>query len=144
VFEAAAGGDAVARAIVDRQADEIVAMAGSIVRRLGMRRAAVPVVLGGGVTRTNEPGFWNRIRAGIATVAPNATVARLEAPPVLGAALLGLDAIDLAPAERRRADARVRAELTHERVEVVSPAHVEAFVPPAARLARNPRRRLRR
>ncbi len=117
VLAAAAEGDEVARSIVDRQADEIVTMAVAALRRLGMLRAHVPVVLAGGVTHTEERGFWDRIRAGLAARAPNAELRRLHAPPVLGAALLGLDAIDLTPEARRAADARLRRELTHERVE---------------------------
>jgi N-acetylglucosamine kinase-like BadF-type ATPase len=145
VFQAAAAGDAVARSIVDHQADEIVAMAGSIIGRLGMRRAAIPVVLGGGVTRTDEPGFWARIRSGLVTVAPKATLSRLEAPPVLGSALLGLDAIALGHDERLAAERRLRAELTDDRIERVAPEEVERF--PYAEFARalfGPTRRRRR
>jgi N-acetylglucosamine kinase-like BadF-type ATPase len=117
VFEAAAEGDPVARSIVDRQADEVVAMASALLRRLGMLRSAVPVVVAGGVSRTREPGFWARIDAGIAAVAPNATVHRLDAPPVLGSALLGLDEIALDADERAAAERRLRSELTHARIE---------------------------
>jgi len=130
VFSAAAAGDAVARSLVDRQADEIVAMAASIVRRLRMTRGAFPVVLGGGVTRNDDEPFWARVRDGVATVAPRATVARLEAPPVLGAALLGLDALPFSAADRAAAEGRLRAELTHERIERADRAEVEAATPP--------------
>ena len=91
VFRVAADGDAVARSIVDRQADEIVAMAGAMLRWLRLTRLDADVVLAGGVFRTDEAGFWTRVRAGIEGVAPGASVARLAAPPVAGAALLGLD-----------------------------------------------------
>jgi N-acetylglucosamine kinase-like BadF-type ATPase len=121
VFDAAAGGDAVARSIVDRQADEIVAMATTIIGRLGMRRAAVPVVLAGGVTRTDEPLFWARIRAGITALAPRAAVSRLDRPPVVGAALLGLDALGLERDERTAAEGRLRAELIEARIEPLEP-----------------------
>ena len=93
VFATAEAGDRVARDIVDRMADEIVAMAGAMIGRLHLRRQDPDVVLGGGVFRTDEVGFYDRIRAGIAGRAPRATVRRLEAPPVSGAALLGLDAL---------------------------------------------------
>jgi N-acetylglucosamine kinase-like BadF-type ATPase len=91
VFRAAAAGDAVARAIVDRLADEIVTMAGAMIRRLHLTRKDPDVVLAGGVFRTREPLFWERIRAGVAAIAPAARVAGLGAPPVAGAALIGLD-----------------------------------------------------
>jgi N-acetylglucosamine kinase-like BadF-type ATPase len=130
VFEAAGRGDEVARSIVDRQADEIVAMAAATIARLGMRRAAVPVVLAGGVTRTEDEPFWDRIRAGVARAAPDARVSRLEAPPALGSALLGLDVLDIGADDRARAEARIRAELTHDRVERIEPAEAEALIPP--------------
>ena len=91
VFAAAAAGDSVARAIVDRLADEIVVMAGAMLRRLHLTRTDPDVVLGGGVFRTDEPKFHERIRDGVAAIAPRARIVRLAAPPVAGAALLGLD-----------------------------------------------------
>jgi hypothetical protein len=54
----------------------------------------------------------SRIRTGIAAVAPKAQIRRLEAPPVLGAALIGLDHIKAGPA----AEARLRSSLTHKRL----------------------------
>jgi N-acetylglucosamine kinase-like BadF-type ATPase len=91
VFAAAGAGDAVARSIVDRLADEIVVMAGAMMRRLHLTRTDPDVVLGGGVFRTDEPRFYERITAGVAGIAPAARIVRLSAPPVAGAALLGLD-----------------------------------------------------
>ena len=93
VFATAQAGDAVARAIVDRLADEVVVMAGAMMRRLQLTRRDPDVVLGGGVFRTNEPLFYERIRVGVAAIAPAARLVRLAAPPVAGAALLGLDHI---------------------------------------------------
>jgi N-acetylglucosamine kinase-like BadF-type ATPase len=92
VFEAA-DGDSVARAIVDRLADELGTMAIAIGRRLRLARATVDVVLTGGVVRTRDAPFHRRLRDRIADGLPHARVTRLEAPPVLGAALLGLDAL---------------------------------------------------
>jgi N-acetylglucosamine kinase-like BadF-type ATPase len=91
VFAAAAGGDGAARAIVDRLADELVTMAAALIRRLRLQRLAPGVVLAGGVFRTHDGGFHERLAAGIAAVAPGAQLVLLDAPPVLGAALIGLD-----------------------------------------------------
>lgn len=91
VFEAADAGDVVARGIVDRLADELVAMAGALVRRLRMRALDVEIVLAGGVFKTQDRPFWARLETGIRDVAPRAELRRLVAPPVLGAALIGLD-----------------------------------------------------
>jgi N-acetylglucosamine kinase-like BadF-type ATPase len=91
VFAAAATGDPAARRIVDRLADEVIVMAGAMIRRLHLTRRDPDVVLGGGVFRTRDSGFWERIRDGVADIAPAARLVPLTAPPVAGAALLGLD-----------------------------------------------------
>jgi N-acetylglucosamine kinase-like BadF-type ATPase len=105
VFRAAASGDAVSRAIVDRQADEIVRMTGVAVRRLRMTKLDVDVVLGGGVFSSRDEDFLGRIGKGLDAVARRAQVRVLDEPPVVGAALLGLDAIGARPAAQRRARA---------------------------------------
>jgi N-acetylglucosamine kinase-like BadF-type ATPase len=112
VFRTAADGDTVARSIVDRQADEIAMMAGAAIRKLGMSRLDVHVVLGGGIFRNRFPAFHERIHDGVHRVCPSARVTVLSAPPVVGAALLGLDRLGAS----RAAKARVRAGLTHERL----------------------------
>lgn len=112
VFQAAMEGDSMARKIVERQADEVVAMAGTAIRRLRMSKLDVDVVLGGGVFRADDPAFFDRIREGLHRVAPGARVTVLSAPPVVGAALMGLDRARGV----RAAHARVRAALTHERL----------------------------
>ncbi len=92
VFAAAMEGDEAARAIVDRLADEVVAMAGAMIRRLRLTRNDPEVVLGGGVFRTPDEAFVARIEAGVQAIARRARLVRSKAPPVAGAALLGLDA----------------------------------------------------
>jgi N-acetylglucosamine kinase-like BadF-type ATPase len=91
VFATATAGDAAARAIVDRLADEIVVMAAAMIRRLRLTRFDPEVVLGGGVFRTPDQVFRSRIQAGVQAIAPLARLVREEAPPVAGAALLGID-----------------------------------------------------
>ena len=93
VFAAAMDGDTVARGIVDRLADEVVAMAGAMIRRLRLGRRDPEVVLGGGVFRTSDRGFTDRIDAGVRAVAPAAVLVRPSAPPIAGAALIALDAM---------------------------------------------------
>ena len=107
VFGAAGAGDAEARKIVDRLADEIVTMAGAMIRRLHLTRRDPDVVLAGGVFRTRDAAFYERIETGVAAIAPAARVVGLSAPPVAGAALLGLDRLGggTTPAET---SARVR------------------------------------
>ena len=110
VFATAADGDDVARSIIDHLADELTVMAAALARRTNLVRRDPEVVLGGGVFKTEEPGFYARLRAGVTAAIPAARIVRLGSPPVLGAALLGLDALapsGAAPpsvAERARAD----------------------------------------
>jgi N-acetylglucosamine kinase-like BadF-type ATPase len=112
VFRAAADGDRVARRMLDELADEVVVTAAAAIRRLHVTTRDVHVVLGGGLFRSRDSRLMSRISAGIAAVAPRAEILRLEAPPVLGAALIGLDHIKARPA----AKARLRARLTHKRL----------------------------
>ncbi len=108
VFRAASTGDAVARSILDRQADEVVAMAGTAIRKLGMTGLDVHVVLGGGIFHNEFSPFFERMKQGLRHVAPDVHVMVLEAPPVVGAALLGLDRLEASD----DAKATVRAGLT--------------------------------
>jgi N-acetylglucosamine kinase-like BadF-type ATPase len=112
VFKAAADGDRVARQMLDEMSDEIVVTAAAAIRRLHVTTRDVHVVLGGGLFRSRDSRFMSRIRSGIAAIAPRAEVRRLEAPPVLGAALIGLDHIRAG----RAAEARLRSTLTHKRL----------------------------
>ena len=91
VFAAAVSGDAVAREIVDRLADELGVMATALIRRLRLGRLDPDIVLAGGVFHAEDPAFHQRLAAAVADVAPDFRVVRLEAPPVLGSALLGLE-----------------------------------------------------
>lgn len=112
VFEAAAQGDEVARGLIDELADEVVATANAAIKRLRVTKRDVEVILGGGVFRSNDRRLLNRIRIGIASVAPHAVIRKLEAPPVLGAALIGLDEVRATHPAR----ARLRRALTHRRL----------------------------
>jgi N-acetylglucosamine kinase-like BadF-type ATPase len=112
VFTAATRRDKVARALIDEVGDEVVATAAAAIRRLHVASRDVEVILGGGVFRSQDEGLLMRIRLGISAVAPKARIRRLEAPPVLGAALIGLDAIGATAAARNR----LRRTLTHKRL----------------------------
>jgi N-acetylglucosamine kinase-like BadF-type ATPase len=112
IFEMAVDGDEVAREIVDRQADEIVTMAGTAIRRLRLQRLDVDVVLGGGIFGNGDPAFFDRIAMGLHKVAPAARARVLTVPPVVGAAMMGLDLVGGSTA----AHGRVRETLTLERL----------------------------
>jgi N-acetylglucosamine kinase-like BadF-type ATPase len=89
----AAPNDGVARGIVDRLADELAVMAIAIARRLRIARREVDVVLTGGVFRATDRGFAGRLDERVRAGVPHARKVRLRERPVLGAALIGLDAI---------------------------------------------------
>ena len=98
LFATATSGDPVARGIVDRLADEVVTMATVALTRLDLLEEEAPVLLGGGVLAARQPQLIDGIRDLLAVRAPKAVPAVVTASPVLGAALLGLDAVG-APAE---------------------------------------------
>ncbi|MFJ5294069.1 N-acetylglucosamine kinase [Streptomyces sp. NPDC088348] len=98
LFATAAAGDPVARSVVDRQAEEVVALAAVALGRLGLLDEETPVLLGGSVLAARHPQLDGRVRQLLADRAPKAVPRVVSASPVLGAALLGLDRI-AAPAE---------------------------------------------
>ena len=112
LVDVAAAGDAVARGVVARQADEVVALATAAARRLDLLDRAFVVVLGGGVLRAGGPLLLEPVEAGIRAAAPRSTITVVQAPPVLGAALHALDAFN-APAA---AHAALRAALPLQQV----------------------------
>ncbi|MEV6170536.1 BadF/BadG/BcrA/BcrD ATPase family protein [Streptomyces sp. NPDC051954] len=93
LFATATDGDPVARAVVDRLADEVVTMATVALTRLGLLEEETPVVLGGGVLAAGHLQLDSRIRDLLADRAPKAVARVVRAQPVLGAALLGLDRV---------------------------------------------------
>ncbi|WP_241842981.1 N-acetylglucosamine kinase [Agromyces albus] len=90
VFETARAGDAVARQLVDRQAEEIVAFARACITRLGLHGRAIPVVLGGGIIRSGDERLLEGIAARLAAAAPAARIEIFDGAPIVGAALLAL------------------------------------------------------
>ena len=91
VFREAKAGDAVARSLLDRLADELAVWATALIRRLKVSGEDVDVVLAGGVFNATDPDFYARLTQGIVSVAPHARLVRPRVPPVGGAALLALD-----------------------------------------------------
>ncbi|MFI5533307.1 N-acetylglucosamine kinase [Kitasatospora sp. NPDC051853] len=91
LFAVAGQDDPVALELIDRQADEIVRLAAVALRRLDLLAQAAPVVLGGGVLAARHPLLLDNVIARLAATAPLAEPRVVVAPPVLGAALLGLD-----------------------------------------------------
>ncbi|MCP3817770.1 ATPase [Streptomyces sp. A3M-1-3] len=107
LFATSAAGDPIARSLVRRLAEEVVALSTVALCRLGLLDEEVPVLLGGSVLAARHPELDEQIAKLLAARAPRAVIRVVTAPPVLGAALLGLDHLD-APAE---AMVRLRAHL---------------------------------
>jgi N-acetylglucosamine kinase-like BadF-type ATPase len=106
VVFAAAAADGVAAGIVERLASEIVAFAGVALERLGLQRERAEVLLGGGLLQAGDGRLIGAIEAGLQELAPGVVVHQADAPPIVGAALLALDALgaDAAAQERLRRD----------------------------------------
>jgi N-acetylglucosamine kinase-like BadF-type ATPase len=113
VVLAEAPADPVAAALVARQADEIVAFVRVALQRLGPLPEPVDVVLGGGIARARHPQLLAAVEAGLDALSVPLALRVVDAPPVVGAALLGLDRIG-APAAAKE---RVRRELAPEMAE---------------------------
>ncbi len=122
VFEVAEGGDAEAIAIVDRQADEMVGFAIAALRRTGQTVDATEVVLGGSVVAAAPARLLDRVRQGVVAAAPQANVVVWRGRPIVGAAVAVLHLSGADDAAR----ARVRDELTDERITLVADTSSDA------------------
>lgn len=111
LFAVAEGGDRVALELIDRQADEITRLAVVALRRLDLLESPTPLVLGGGVLASRQPLLLDNLAARLAEAAPLAEPRVVVAPPVLGAALLGLDHLGAGAG----AQARVREAYDQDR-----------------------------
>lgn len=100
---AEAARDETAAAIVARLADEVVTMIGVALVRLGLTGTAVEVVLGGGLMQSQDDRLIGAVASGLKDVAPQANVKVTSSPPVVGAALLGLDELQARPEAQQRA-----------------------------------------
>jgi N-acetylglucosamine kinase-like BadF-type ATPase len=99
--------DSVARGVVSRLADEVIAFAGAAIRRLELAEADPDVVLGGRLLTAVPPTVIETIAGEVQRLAPAARVLVSPSEPIVGAALLALDGVAADPS----AAARARAEL---------------------------------
>lgn len=107
VVFAEAGNDDVAAAIVERLASEIVALARVAITRLDLGREPVEVLLGGGLMRAGDGRLLGAIETGLREVGDQIVIHRTASPPIVGAALFGLDALGAGEEARER----IREEL---------------------------------
>ncbi|MEU5996119.1 BadF/BadG/BcrA/BcrD ATPase family protein [Spirillospora sp. NPDC047418] len=106
---AAEAGDAVARRVVSRLAEEVAVLGSVALRRLDLLDVPADVVLGGGVLAARRPLLMGAIAERYAVLAPRARLLVPEDPPLLGAALLALDHVAAPPS----AHATLRTAFRH-------------------------------
>jgi N-acetylglucosamine kinase-like BadF-type ATPase len=100
VFQVAAAGDPVAGEIVHWAGCELGELACAVIRQLAFEALAFDVVLIGSMFDSGPP-LVEPMRRTIHALAPRARLVRLEAPPVIGAVLLGMEQAGLDPLARR-------------------------------------------
>jgi N-acetylglucosamine kinase-like BadF-type ATPase len=94
--------DDVAASIVDRLAEEVVALARVALDRLDLAGRPVEVLLGGGLLQNRDGRLTDAVEAALDELGPAIAVRRSSSPPIVGAALLGLDRLDAGAATRER------------------------------------------
>jgi N-acetylglucosamine kinase-like BadF-type ATPase len=94
VFSVAAGGDPVAVELVRRAGRELGKLALGVSRQIGVTHLPFDVVLSGSFFN-GSPLIQESMASTIHAVAPQARLVRLEAPPVVGAVLLGMEQVGL-------------------------------------------------
>jgi N-acetylglucosamine kinase-like BadF-type ATPase len=108
-----ASDDEVAAGIVERLAGEVVALARAALERLDLVGEPVEVLLGGGLLRSGDGRLLDAIRAGLDEVGPAIVAHTSSSPPIVGAALLGLDELGAAPEAQQRLRREVEAAAAH-------------------------------
>lgn len=94
VFQTAAGGDVVARAIITWAGESLGGLANAVIGQLDLADEAFDVVLSGSLYKGGEL-LIDPMRRTIHNFAPDARLVRLNAPPVIGGVLLGMEAAGL-------------------------------------------------
>lgn len=108
VLRAAADGDVIARQIIERGADELALMVETVARQLDFLPGPVSVTVTGGLARSG-PVYWGPLCAAIQRRIPASQVVEPILPPVLGAALLALEAMGVELSPELIAGLRARA-----------------------------------
>jgi N-acetylglucosamine kinase-like BadF-type ATPase len=113
LFEVAHQGDEVACDLVVRIGEEVGVTAATIIKRLGMEKLDVEVVLGGSIFKGKGPLLMDTIKAKVHRVAPRARIIRPEFHPVVGAVFQALHhlGVEVSPQVRENARATLPAEL---------------------------------
>ena len=109
LLRVAAAGDGPARAVVERLAEEVFLLARAAYDRLKLRDQPTDVVLGGSVLAARHSLLIEGVSRRLAAHAAHVNLLVVDDPPVVGAALLGLDALDASPDAKTAARAALLA-----------------------------------
>lgn len=102
VFSEAEQGDPIARQLIEWSGQELGILANTVIGQLGLEAERFDVVLSGSLYK-GSPRLQEAMGRTIHAVAPGARLVRLEAPPVVGGVLLGMEQCALALEPRRPA-----------------------------------------
>ncbi len=94
IFAAAWQGDAVAQNILIRLGKEVGVAAGTVIKKLGLEKTDVEVILAGGVFKGKGSLLLDTVVQTVHRVAPRARVVLPKYAPVVGAVLLALEALN--------------------------------------------------
>ncbi|MET3804516.1 N-acetylglucosamine kinase-like BadF-type ATPase [Nakamurella sp. UYEF19] len=110
LFAVATAGDPMALAVVQRQAEEVIAFAMAALRRLDLLAIDTELVLGGGVLAAREPVLLDPILSALSAQAPRAHVTIPEIRPIVGAVLLGLEHLSGGAPVAEATERQIRAD----------------------------------
>ncbi len=96
IVQVAEGGDVVAQQLITWSGQELGSLAIGVIRQLGFEDLEVEVVLIGSLYNIG-PSLIDPMRETIQAVAPAARLLRLDAPPVVGGVLLGMEQAGVDP-----------------------------------------------
>lgn len=90
IFECAAQGDKVALDLLQWAGDELGEMVIAVARQIGVTHSSPDVILIGGLFR-GTPSLKSLVTAKVDSVIPKAAYLDMQAPPVVGAVILGME-----------------------------------------------------
>ena len=102
MFDVAKTGDEVAVEAIKWAGRELGSLANGVIRQLAMENLAFEVVLSGSLYKGSTL-LKETMRETISQVAPQARLVRLNAPPVIGGVLLGMEQVGLSAPDVRLA-----------------------------------------
>lgn len=93
IFRIAHEGDKVARTLIERQGEEIVIMARSLIKRANLANVPLVLVLGGGVIKARDPLLMGAIERFLKSQELKAQVVIPSVGPIIGSGLLVLESM---------------------------------------------------